>query len=141
MMLLTGKSIFIVEDNLENRTVFQMTLLRSGASIDFERRGQDTIKRLSNLPCVDLIILDLQLAEGLSGFDLYDDIRAMSAYKDVPIVAVSAMDASVAVPKARAMGFSGFITKPIDKHLFPQQISEIFDGKQVWYVGDRDRTT
>jgi two-component system chemotaxis sensor kinase CheA len=140
-MLLSGKSIFIVEDNLENRTIFQMTLLRYGVLIDFERRGQDTITRLSNLPRVDLIILDLQLAEGLSGFDLYDEIRAMPAYKDVPIIAVSAMDASVAVPQARTKGFSGFITKPIDKHLFPKQLSDIFDGKQVWYVGDRGRTT
>jgi len=138
MMLLSGKTVFIVEDNPQNRVIFQMVLIRHGAIIDFERRGADTISRLANIPTVDLIILDLQLLEGVSGLDLYDQIRAMPKYAQIPIVAVSAMDASVAVPQVRQKGFSGFIAKPIDKFLFPKQLVEILEGKTVWYMGQRD---
>jgi len=52
-------------------------------------------------------------------------------------VAVSAMDPSVAIPQARQKGFSGFIAKPIDNRLFPQQIAQIIEGEQVWSIGER----
>jgi CheY-like chemotaxis protein len=137
-MLLKDKTIFIVEDNAQNRVIFQMSLLRYGAVIDFERWGASTVARLDGLPRIDLIILDLQLADGISGIDLYDQIRALPKYINVPIIAVSAMDPAVAVPKVRAKGFSGFIAKPIDRFLFPTQLAEIIQGKQIWHTGQRD---
>jgi len=136
-MILKGKRIFIVEDNPQNRVVFQITLVRQGASVDFERWGAKTIYHLQNISHIDLIILDLMLAGEISGFDIYDDIRALPAYDKLPIVAVSAMDPSVAIPQARQKGFSGFIAKPIDNRLFPQQIAQIIEGEQVWSIGER----
>jgi len=134
-MLLKGKSIFIVEDNAQNRVIFQMTLIRHGALVDFERWGADTVTRLSNLPAVDLIILDLMLANGLSGLDVCEQIRALPKYAKIPIVAVSAMDPAVAIPQVQSKGFNGFIAKPIEKNLFPAQLGTILDGKQVWHWG------
>ena len=136
-MILKGKRIFIVEDNPQNRVVFQITLVRQGATVDFERWGDKTIYHLQNISHIDLIILDLMLAGEISGFDIYDEIRVVPAYDKLPIVAVSAMDPSVAIPQAREKGFSGFIAKPIDNHRFPQQIAQIIEGKQVWSIGER----
>src|SRR5687768_18324407 len=99
IMLLKDKHIFIVEDNMQNRVIFQMAFIRHGAVVDFEGRGRDTLIRLNELSNVNLIILDLMLADGVSGFDLYDLIRDVPKYEDVPIVAVSAMDPSIAIPK------------------------------------------
>lgn len=134
-MYLKNKHIFIVEDNVQNRVVFQMALLRHGASVDFERHGRATIEHLENMSHVDAIILDLMLAGGISGFDLIGMIRELPSFERVPIVAVSAMDSNVAIPKARAKGFNGFIGKPIDTVLFPQQISKLIEGEEVWYAG------
>ncbi len=134
-MLLKNKTIFIVEDNMQNRVVFQMALLHYGVLLDFERLGAGTMARLKNIPTVDLIILDLMLAEGVSGFDLYDEIRTIAAYVDVPIIAVSAMDPSMVIPKLKQKGFSGFITKPIDRKLFPTQVADIMTGVPVWDLG------
>ena len=137
-MLLKGKHIFVVEDNMQNRVIFQMSFIRHGAVVDFERRGRETLARLNELSEVDLIILDLMLAEGISGFDLYDEIRAIAKFSATPIVAVSAMDPGLAIPKTLAKGFSGFIAKPIDNHLFPKQIARIIDGEAIWYAGERN---
>ncbi len=139
-MLLSNKSIFVVEDNPQNRVVFQMALIRHGAVLNFERWGADAIFRLRNVVHVDLIILDLMLAENTSGFDIFDQIRAIPAYAHVPIIAVSAMDPAIAIPQVRAKGFSGFIAKPIDNHLFPRQIADLIAGKQVWHVGGWEYT-
>jgi two-component system, chemotaxis family, sensor kinase CheA len=136
-MLLKDKRIFIVEDNLQNRIVFQMSMVNNGAMAYFERRGLDALPRLQTLSNVSLIILDLMLAEGVSGFDIFKEIRALPAYTTIPIVAVSAMDAAVALPKAHAMGFNGFIAKPINAHLFPRQLLDILAGKAIWHTGER----
>jgi CheY-like chemotaxis protein len=136
-MILKDKHIFIVEDNMQNRVIFQMALIRHGAIVDFERRGRETMTRLGDLSSVDLIILDLMLAEGVSGFDLYDEIRAVPKFASVPIVAVSAMDPGMAIPKTLSKGFAGFIAKPIDNHLFPKQLVRIIEGEQIWYGGER----
>ncbi len=137
-MLLKGKSIFIVEDNSQNRVIFEMSLIRYGVTVDFERWGASTISRLGNMPRFDLIVLDLMLADGVSGFDLFDQIREIPRYAEIPIIAVSAMDPAIAIPKVRAKGFAGFIAKPIDRYLFPTQIEEVIQGKQVWHSGQRD---
>jgi CheY-like chemotaxis protein len=136
-MPLKGKHIFIVEDNTENRVVFQMIFIKHGVTVSFERWGRGTISRLQGILQVDLIILDLMLAHNVSGFDLYDEIRSLPRMAGVPIIAVSAMDPATAIPKTRARGFDGFIAKPIDNHMFPMQISAVLEGQEVWYAGER----
>jgi CheY-like chemotaxis protein len=136
-MLLDHKRIFIVEDNLQNRIIFQLTLTRHGADLSFEPWGSRTLLQLQALSQIDLIILDLMLANGISGFDIFDQIRTKPELDRVPVVAVSAIDPSFAIPKAQKQGFSGFIAKPIDQELFPRQLAAVIDGKEVWYAGER----
>jgi len=135
-VILKDKHIFIVEDSPQNRVVFQVILIQWGATVMFERSGKFAVSRLQNTTDIDLIILDLMLPDHVSGFDLYSEIRALSHLDNVPIVAVSAMDPAVAIPTARANGFSGFIAKPIDKVLFPKQIASLIEGEQVWHTGE-----
>jgi CheY-like chemotaxis protein len=136
-MSLNGKKIFIVEDNLQNRVIFQMIFMNKGAQVDFERRGKGAMFHLNNTLPVDLIIMDLMLMDGVTGFDIYDEIRMLPGYREVPIVAVSAMDPSIAIPQVQAKGFAGFIAKPIDKVSFPEQILDILQGHKVWFAGER----
>ena len=72
MSLLENKRIFIVEDNLQNRVVFQILLNAQGARVEFDRWGRDTISRLQSFEPVDLIILDLMLGGGVTGYDIFD---------------------------------------------------------------------
>lgn len=136
-MLLEGKRIFIVEDNLANRAIEQMILERNGAETAIERYGTDTIDKLQAFAPVDIIVMDLMLPNGVSGFDVADQIRReMPDLKAVPIVAVSASDPAESMPMARAKGFAGFISKPIDFDSFPQQIARLLDGEHIWFEGD-----
>lgn len=135
-MLLRGKKIFIVEDNTSNRAIEQMILERHGAKVSIDRFGKNTIERLKVFAPVDIIVMDLMLPDGLSGFDVTDQIRAIPEFKDVPVVAVSASDPEESMPIARAKKFAGFISKPIDFDEFPKQILRILDGEKVWFAGD-----
>jgi DNA-binding response OmpR family regulator len=91
----------------------------------------DVRRIVKELP-IDLIILDLMLPKR-SGFSIFEDLRALPELNSIPIVAVSAMDSSVAIPEAQKLGFSGFISKPIDPDLFAQQLLGLIEGKNVWY--------
>jgi CheY-like chemotaxis protein len=135
-LLLNNRHIFIVEDNLENRVIFQMSLIKQGAIVDFERWGRDAVRRVKASSHIDLIVLDLMLKDGKSGLDLCDEIRALPRFASIPIVAVSAMDPSVAIPNIRTRKFNGFIAKPIDSRLFPKQIYALLEGQHVWYYGE-----
>lgn len=134
-MLLKDKMVFIVEDNTQNRVVFQMILILQGARVEFERWGKDTLRRLKALKTIDVIVLDLGLAQGVSGYDVYDEIRAVPQFDKVPIVAVSATDPVAGISKTKMKGFNGFIAKPIDDVRFPRQLAKIIGGEAVWDTG------
>lgn len=136
-MLLTGKNIFIVEDNLQNRVVYTMALKVHGATIEFDRWGDNTLFRLSAFDELALIILDLMLPGGITGYYIHDTIRRVPRYDAVPIIAVSAEEPAIAIPKAQQHGFNGFIAKPIDEDLFAQQVARVINGESIWYAGGR----
>lgn len=131
-MNLNLKRIYIIEDNIFNRLVFQAALTLSGAIIEFDRTGREAIQRLHHAPYFDLIVLDLMLPHAKSGYDLIAEFRAVDRYQSVPIVAVSAAEAGQAIPRAQALGFNGFIPKPIDEGLFAEQLQHILDGQSIW---------
>jgi CheY-like chemotaxis protein len=133
-MLLKGKRIFITEDNLTNRSVMQFLLEREGAVIAFERFGRESCERLQAFAPVDLILLDLMFPDNVSGYDVFDQIRQLPAFEHVPIIAVSATEPSAGIYRTREKGFSGFISKPIDRQLFIQQIAAVMNGEEVWYA-------
>jgi ribose transport system substrate-binding protein len=134
--LLKGKRIFYVEDNVSNRALAQLVLEQNGAAVHYERWGDlpQVLARLADFMPVDLILMDLMFPKGASGYDLFDGIRANDQYKDIPIVAISASDPSIEMPKARAKGFSGYIAKPINMMEFPRQIITLIEGSPVWYA-------
>jgi CheY-like chemotaxis protein len=134
-MLLKDKLVFIVEDNTQNRVIFQVILIRQGARVEFERWGKDAVYRLKSFKQVDVIVLDLALAQGVSGYDIFDEIRALPQFEKVPIVAVSATDPVIGIPKTKLKGFNGFIAKPIDDVEFPRQLAKVIDGETVWDTG------
>lgn len=134
-MLLKGKRIFIVEDNLTNRSVMQVLLEQQGAIIAFERWGRNVAVRVEDFSPVDIILLDLMLPDNVTGYDIFDQIRANVEFASVPIVAVSAADAEREIPLVHQKGFAGFISKPIKLHLFAKQIASVLEGESVWYTG------
>ena len=135
MYTLTNKHIFVIEDNLENRIITRLAMAQSGAYLEFDIWGRQILPKLRQFAPIDLIILDLMFPMGVSGYDVYDQIREEEMFAETPIVAVSAADPSNAIPKCRAKGFAGFIAKPIDGTLFAEQIAQVIHGEAIWFDG------
>jgi CheY-like chemotaxis protein len=134
-MLLSGKRLFIVEDNPENLMIMRILLEQHGARVESISWAIDVIERLTIFGRVDAILLDLMLDDGRTGFEVFEAIRRLPMYRQVPVVAVSAAELAVALPKVRGKGFQGFIPKPVDFDRFPAQIRQALDTGEIWVTG------
>jgi two-component system cell cycle response regulator DivK len=132
-MLLTGKRIFYIEDDTKNRVIVQTILEYADGTLGCHAWGAgNLIEQMLAFAPIDVVLLDLNLPNDLSGYDVYDTIRTYEVFAHVPIIAVSALDPAIEIPKARAKGFAGFIGKPIHLVHFPQQVASVIAGSRVW---------
>jgi two-component system sensor histidine kinase/response regulator len=132
MALLEGRRIFVVEDNSENRIIMRILLTQAGARVEFDLWGVTAVEKLREFEPVDLILLDLMLGRGSSGYQVYESIRALPEFAKIPIIAVSATDPAQAVPRCKSLGFNGFIPKPVNDDVFADQLAQVIAGQPVW---------
>jgi CheY-like chemotaxis protein len=134
-MLLENKRVFVIEDDSSNLAIIRTILLRQGASVPFDVWGKGTIEIIRNSMPIDLILLDLALPRGVSGYDVFDQIRATPELDKIPVVIVTAADPSTEMVKARKKGVNGFISKPIKYGTFAHLVHNVLNGEAVWDDG------
>jgi two-component system cell cycle response regulator DivK len=131
---LRGKRIFIVEDDPANMAVNAATLRRTGAIIFQDFWNNDIVPLVkAHLP-IDVILLDLMLRHDMNGYDLFETLQADPDLAAIPVIAVSAADPGIEIPRAKAKGLAGFIGKPILPRIFAEQIATCIDGGHVWHA-------
>ena len=123
----------VVEDDAPGLAILSVMLRRIGVRTVMGRFARDAIDRAKKMTKVDMIFLDLGLPDG-DGYEVLAQLKKEPALKDVPIVAVTARDASTEIAKAQAAGFTGFLGKPLNRNRFPDQVRRILDGEGVWEV-------
>lgn len=132
---LKGNRVFIVEDNLSNMAVYSVLLKRSGAEFVRDYMNIDPVEMLAMSLPIDIILLDLNLRYQADGYGVFDMIKDNPELADIPIVAVSAADPSIEIPRAKEKGFNGFISKPINTEIFAEQLAAILHGEEIWSSG------
>lgn len=123
----------VVEDDAPGLAILSVMLRRIGVRTVMERFARDAVDRAKKMTKVDMVFLDLGLPDG-DGYEVLAQLKQEPALKDVPIVAVTARDASTEIAKAQAAGFNGFLGKPLNRNRFPDQVRRILDGEGVWEV-------
>jgi two-component system chemotaxis response regulator CheY len=73
---------------------------------------------------VSLILLDWNMPE-MDGLEFLKKVRAMSDYKDLPIIMVTSESAKYNVVEALQSGATDYIVKPIRERVFMEKIAEI----------------
>ena len=134
MSELKDKYIFIIEDDVTNMSVYAVTFKRIGALVIQDYWNINTLKLLHSQPRIDAILLDLNLHYGINGYEIYDQIKAVPALADIPVIAVSAADPTTHISKTKEKGFAGFIGKPINPFKLPEQVAACLRGEAVWYI-------
>ena len=104
-------NILIVEDNAANMTLAAYLLESAGHTV---LRATDAEAGLalarSELP--DLILMDIQLP-GMDGLEATTQLKADSATRAIPVIALTALAMKGDEERIRAVGCDGYIAKPM----------------------------
>jgi two-component system, cell cycle response regulator DivK len=112
--------ILYIEDNADNRTLIRRILMAEGYEIAEAADADDGLEKLKSLH-PDLILMDINMPH-VDGYTLTAQIRAMPGFEGVPIVALTANVMRGDRERSLEAGCDGYIQKPIDIDLLPQQI-------------------
>jgi CheY-like chemotaxis protein len=118
---MNGKKILLVEDNPVNRRLAGFLLRSQGYQVREATTAQEAFEILEK-ERADLIVMDIQLP-GMDGLEATRKLKEQTATADIPVVAVTSYAMKGDREKALAAGCAGYVTKPIDKNIFIQEIA------------------
>lgn len=107
---MSQRRIAVVEDNPDNRLLLQ-ALLAELYQIDEYEDGASALDGMTASP-PDLVLLDISLPE-MDGPEVMKRMRTTPALASLPVVALTAHAMTGDREKFLAMGFDGYVTKPI----------------------------
>jgi PleD family two-component response regulator len=120
------KTIVLVDDNemcLRTAELF----LQKEYEVHKADSGSGALDYLTNNePVPDLILLDIVMPK-VTGWQVFDKIRAINRLKDVPIVFVTSLDDEEAKERAYLMGAADYITKPYNMVLLQRIVRNVLE--------------
>ncbi|MBD2500200.1 response regulator [Anabaena azotica FACHB-119] len=119
------KTILIVDDVWENRSVFTSLLSPIGFKLIEASNGEEGLEQ-AKLCQPDLIITDLAMPE-IDGFQMTKILRSQAEFQNIVIIAASASVSNFTRQQSQAAGCNDFLSKPIDaEELFDILQSHLF---------------
>lgn len=127
---MTNVHALIVDDNPYNTEVLEHLLTSLGNSfttLQDPMRLEDVVTELKQ---VDIVFLDLEMPKrnGYQMLQILKDDLGLS----IPVVAYTVHTGEM--DEARALGFDGFLGKPLDPRRFADQLDRLLAGEPVWEI-------
>jgi two-component system, cell cycle response regulator DivK len=124
---MSGVVILYIEDNIDNRTLIRRILSAEGYEVVEAGDAREALTILGSIH-PGLILMDINMPD-VDGYTLTAQIRTMSGFEGVPIVALTANVMRGDRERSLEAGCDGYIQKPIDIDLLPQQIERYLRKK------------
>lgn len=116
------KLVYIADDDFSIREALRTFLESAGYAVCAFDQGDALFEAFSERPA-DLVLLDVMMPPGPSGFVICSKIRAMSR---VPIIMLTARDSDLDYQTAMELGSDEYFTKPASPLLIVSRIEAIF---------------
>lgn len=114
-----AKTILAVDDSASIRQMVSFTLKSAGYEITEATDGQDGLNKARS-KSFNLVLTD-QNMPNMDGITLIKSLRAMPAYKTVPILMLTTEAGESMKMQGKAAGATGWLVKPFD----PQKLLEV----------------
>lgn len=114
-----------IEDRRENRLLVRKILEANGIAVTDACDGLEGVT-LAQTAAPDLILVDINLP-GLDGYEVVTKLKGMASLARVPILAVTAEGDR---NRALAIGFDGFLLKPIQATTFVETLRGFLRGER-----------
>ena len=119
--------ILLVEDNGANRYLATFLLENGGFTVIHAANGIEALSQ-ARLAQPDLILMDIQMPE-MDGYEAARRLRDTPEIAQIPIVAVTSYAMAGDRERALALGFVGYLEKPIATETFVAEIERFLPGK------------
>ncbi|MCH8473662.1 MAG: response regulator [Opitutales bacterium] len=122
-------TLLVVEDDPTNRAVANMILKKMGHEVFLAEDGKRALEMV-RATTFDVVLMDIDMPV-MDGIEATKRIRAGEAGEDnknLPVVTLTAFAVANDQEKYLAMGFSGFLTKPIDPGRLRTVLSDVSRG-------------
>lgn len=117
----TPTAILVVEDNNDIRRLLRKVLAANGHQVVEAVDGEEAVRVTGDF-VPDLVLMDLRLPGALDGLQTTARLREDPRLSRVPVVALTASVLPSDRERALAAGCDGFISKPLDIRLLPEQV-------------------
>jgi DNA-binding response OmpR family regulator len=104
---------FLLRDSFNDEPGYQAVVVPDGALV------LETVRQVN----ADLLILDIMMP-GLSGFEVYDRIRADPKIKDMPVLFMSAAIAAYDA-EFKSRGITDIVSKPFDLNDLVDRVKQL----------------
>jgi HAMP domain-containing protein/CheY-like chemotaxis protein/signal transduction histidine kinase len=122
--VLAGKKVLIVDDDVRNIFALTSMLEHHQMEILYAENGRDGLAVLQKTPDIDVVLMDVMMPE-MDGYETMGEIRKLSQFATLPIIALTAKAMKGDREKCIEAGASDYITKPVD----PEQLLSLM---RVW---------
>jgi len=121
------KKILVVEDEVDVLDVVKTRLEAHGYDVleAFDGKAGLDVARTKK---PDLIILDLMLPK-MDGYEVCRMLKKDEAYKDIPIVMLTAKTQDKDVRMAATSGADAYITKPFEAYILLDTVDKLLQGE------------
>ena len=126
--------LLLVEDIALNRELIRVLLEPFGFQVTEAVNGQECLDQLATIR-PDLILMDWVMPV-INGLEATQLIRANDAWRDIPIVVVTARSAEEIAPLLKGSEVAGFLRKPILLLDLLIQIQALVPGVHLEYAGE-----
>jgi CheY-like chemotaxis protein len=129
-------SVLYVEDDWQSRMVMEILLVEEMhlPHVTIFEDSTDFLSKIAALdPLPDVVLLDIHMKPH-DGFEMLKMLRTHPAYKDKPVVALTASVMNEEVVLLEQAGFNGVVAKPIEQEAFPGLLERIVKGERLWNV-------
>ena len=118
---MASEKILLVEDNEVNRRLAGFLLRSQGYQVREATTALEAFEILEHEQ-PDLIVMDIQLP-GMDGLEVTRKLKGQPTTAHIPVIAVTSYAMRGDREKALAAGCAGYVTKPIDKTTFIQEVA------------------
>lgn len=122
--VLKAKKVLIADDDVRNIFSLTKSLEHNQMKVVSAIDGKDAVQQLIAHPDVDVVLMDMMMPE-MDGYESIRKIRQMPAFRNLPILAVTAKAMTGDRNKCIAAGASDYISKPVD-------IDQLLSLLRVW---------
>lgn len=122
--ILEGKTVLIADDDVRNIFSLTKALEQHKMNIVSALDGKEAIEQLVSNSKVDIVLMDMMMPE-MDGYETIRQIRQLPAYRQLPILAVTARTMVGDREKCIKAGASDYISKPVD-------IDQLVSLLRVW---------